>query len=212
MSPKETYYETTAATIIRQLEKRQMEGYYCKTSKEAVTLAASFLPPNATAAFGGSMTLEETGMLAFLREKEDLTLFDRSKAKSPEEVPEIYAKAFTADAYFMSTNAITTDGQLVNIDGTGNRVAALIWGPKQVIVLGGMNKVCPTLEDAYRRVKNIASPPNCIRLNRKTPCAATGICGDCLSPDCICSQTVLTRRSGIPGRIKVILIGEQLGY
>ena len=212
MSPKETYYETTAATIIRQLEKRQMEGYCCKTSKEAVTLAASFLPPNATAAFGGSMTLEETGMLAFLREKEDLTLFDRSKAKSPEEVPEIYAKAFTADAYFMSTNAITTDGQLVNIDGTGNRVAALIWGPKQVIVLGGMNKVCPTLEDAYRRVKNIASPPNCIRLNRKTPCAATGICGDCLSPDCICSQTVLTRRSGIPGRIKVILIGEQLGY
>ena len=112
----------------------------------------------------------------------------------------------------MSTNAITTDGQLVNIDGTGNRVAALIWGPKQVIVLAGMNKVCPTLEDAYRRVKNIASPPNCIRLNRKTPCAATGICGDCLSPDCICSQTVLTRRSGIPGRIKVILIGEQLGY
>lgn len=212
MSPKETYYEATAATIIKHLKERQMEGYYCKTAKEAVTLAASLLPPNATAAFGGSMTLEETGMLAFLRAKEDLTLFDRSTAKNPEEVQEIYARAFTADAYFMSTNAVTTDGRLVNIDGTGNRVAALIWGPKQVIVLAGMNKVCPTLEDACRRVKNIASPPNCIRLNRKTPCAATGVCGDCLSPDCICSQTVITRRSQIPGRIKVILIGEQYGY
>lgn len=210
--PKETYYETTAATIIKHLEERQMEGYYCKTAKEAVTLAASFLPQSATVSFGGSMTLEETGMLSFLREKEDLTLLDRSTAKSQEEVQEIYAKAFTADAYFMSTNAITTDGRLVNIDGTGNRVAALIWGPKQVILLAGMNKVCPTLEDAYRRVKNIASPPNCIRLNRKTPCAATGVCGDCLSPDCICSQTVITRRSGIPGRIKVILIGENYGY
>ena len=112
----------------------------------------------------------------------------------------------------MSTNAITLEGELVNIDGHGNRVAALIWGPKQVIILAGMNKVCPTVEDAYRRVKNIASPANAIRLNKKTPCAQTGACGDCYSPDCICSHTVVTRRCGTPGRIKIILIGGDLGY
>ncbi len=212
MNPKEIYYERTANSIIENLKKRQMEGYYCKNSQEAVELASSFLKPDTTVAFGGSMTLEETGLLPLLREKNDIQLLDRATASSPEKVQEIYAKAFTADTYFMSTNAITLEGELVNIDGNGNRVAALIWGPKQVIILAGMNKVCSNLEDAYRRVKNIASPPNCVRLNRNTPCAVTGHCGDCYSPDSICSQTVITRRSGNPGRIKVILIGETLGY
>lgn len=212
MNPKEIYYETTANTIIHNLKKRQMEGYYCKTSKEAVELACSFLTPDSTVSFGGSMTLAETGLLSLLRERDDIHLLDRSTAQVPEEVQEIYAKTFTADTYFMSTNAITLEGELVNIDGNGNRVAALIWGPKQVIILAGMNKVSSTLEDAYRRVKDIAAPPNCIRLNKKTPCASTGSCGNCYSPDCICSQTVITRRSGTPGRIKVILIGEALGY
>lgn len=212
MNPKEIYYETTANTIIHNLKKRQMEGYYCKTSKEAVELACSFLSPDSTVSFGGSMTLAETGLLSLLRERDDIHLLDRSTAQVPEEVQEIYAKTFTADTYFMSTNAITLEGELVNIDGNGNRVAALIWGPKQVIILAGMNKVSSTLEDAYRRVKDIAAPPNCIRLNKKTPCASTGSCGNCYSPDCICSQTVITRRSGTPGRIKVILIGEALGY
>lgn len=212
MNPKEIYYETTANTIIENLKKRRMEGYYCKTVKEAVETACSFLTPNSTVTFGGSQTLEETGLLPLLREKKDIYLLDRAAASGPAEVQEIYAKAFTADTYFMSTNAITLKGELVNIDGNGNRVAALIWGPKQVIILAGMNKVCSTVEDAYRRVKNVASPANCIRLNKKTPCAATGACGDCYGPDCICSQTVITRRSGTPGRIKVILIGEELGY
>ena len=212
MTPTQNYYGNLAKTTIKNLEKRHFDCYYCQTSKEATELASKMVPAGSTVSFGGSMTLAESGMGSALRKREDITLLDRGKAGSPEEVKEIYHKSLHADYYFMSSNAITADGELVNIDGTGNRVAALIWGPKQVIVLAGMNKVCPTLEDAYRRVKNIASPPNCIRLNRKTPCAATGICGDCLSPDCICSQTVLTRRSGIPGRIKVILIGEQLGY
>lgn len=212
MNPKKTYYETTAHTIIQNLKKRQIEGHYCDSSDEAAALACSFLSPGFTVSFGGSMTLEETGLLPLLRQKEDIRLLDRAAATSPEEVQKIYTQTFTADAYFMSTNAITLEGELVNIDGNGNRVAALIWGPKQAIILAGMNKVCASLEDAYRRVKNIAAPPNCIRLNRQTPCAAVGSCGDCYSPDCICSQTVITRRSGIPGRIKVILIGEVLGY
>lgn len=112
----------------------------------------------------------------------------------------------------MSTNAITMDGELVNIDGSGNRVAALIFGPEEVIIVAGMNKVTADVPGAYKRVKNIASPPNCVRLNKNTPCAMTGQCGSCLGDDCICSQTVITRRSGIPGRIKVILVGEELGY
>ena len=212
MNPKNIYYETLANTMIERLKMRQMEGYYCSTAGDAVELAESFVKAGDTVSFGGSMTLQETGLLSRLKERQDIRLLDRSTAGTPEEVQTIYAGAFTADTYFMSTNAITTEGELVNIDGNGNRVAALIWGPKQVVILAGMNKVCSTLEDAYRRVKNIASPPNCVRLNRKTPCAATGLCGDCYSPDCICSQTVITRRSGTPGRIKVILIGETLGY
>ena len=212
MNPKNIYYETLANTIIERLKVRQMEGYYCSTAEEAVKLAESFVKAGDTVSFGGSMTISDTGLLSRLKERQDIRLLDRSNAKTPEEIHEIYAGAFTADTYFMSTNAITTEGELVNIDGNGNRVSALIWGPKQVIILAGMNKVCSTLEDAYRRVKNIASPPNCVRLNRKTPCAATGLCGDCYSPDCICSQTVITRRSGTPGRIKIILIGETLGY
>jgi len=112
----------------------------------------------------------------------------------------------------MSSNAISSDGILVNIDGRGHRVAALIYGPKEVFVFAGMNKLSPTVEDAVRRVRNTATPPNCIRLQKQTPCSINGTCSDCLSPDCICNQIVITRRSGVKGRIKVFLIGEPLGF
>lgn len=212
MSPKETYYKTLAETVISQLEIRHMEGYYCQTAKEAVEKALSFLTPGATVSFGGSMTLEETGMLAALRSKDDITLLDRSTAANPEAVKKMYHDALSSDFYFMSTNALTKDGKLVNIDGNGNRVAALIYGPEHVILLVGMNKIVTNEEEAISRVHQTATPMNCIRLNKKTPCSTTGICADCLSPDCICNQTVITRRSGTKGRIKVILIGEDFGY
>ena len=125
---------------------------------------------------------------------------------------EIYRKAFCCDNYIMSTNAITYDGELVNIDGTGNRVAALIYGPKNVVVIAGMNKVTDNVENAYKRARSHASVPNAIRLDMNTPCKATGLCSDCTSPDCICCQAVITRYSRIKGRIKVILVGESLGY
>lgn len=212
MDTIKTYYETLASTVISNLEKRQMEGYYCATSKDALEKALSFLTENAAVSFGGSMTLTETGLMDVLRSDSSITLYDRDSVSSPEKKNEIFRKAFSCDYYFMSSNAISAQGELVNIDGTGNRVAALIYGPKNVILLAGMNKVVPTLEEAISRVHNAAAPPNCIRLNRKTPCAATGGCMDCLSADCICSQTVITRRSAVKGRIKVILIGETLGY
>lgn len=212
MNPKEQYYKNLSDTIISGLEKRQMEGYYCPTAAEAVSLARSFLTRGSTVGFGGSMTLAETGMLDALRSDSGITLYDRGQAKNPEEIADIYHQCLNADYYFMSTNAITSDGQLVNIDGNGNRVAALIYGPREVIILAGMNKVTDSVEAAIARVHNQATPPNCLRLSRNTPCCHTGVCADCLSPDCICNQTVITRRSGTPGRIKVILIGEEYGY
>lgn len=212
MNPKQTFYEKQAATIIKNLERRQMAGYYCPTKEDAVQTAMSFVPTDTTAAFGGSMSLLESGVLDALKARTDITLIDRSHAKTPDEIKQIYRSAFCADSYFMSTNAITLDGQLVNIDGNGNRVAALIYGPEQVIIVAGMNKAVPTVEDAVRRVRNTATPPNCVRLNLDSPCAATGVCADCLSDNCICSQIVITRRSRTAGRIKVLLVGEELGY
>lgn len=212
MNVKQKNYKHLADTIIDNLKKRQIDGYYFETAKEAVEKANSFLTPGATVSFGGSMTLNESGMMDVLTSREDITLYDRSKAKTPEETKEIYHKALSADFFFMSTNAITADGELVNIDGNGNRVAALIYGPEHVIILAGMNKVVRNVEDGISRVKNIAAPPNGVRLNLDTPCAKTGICHDCFSPSCMCSHTVVTRRSSVPGRIKVLLIGEVLGY
>ncbi len=210
-TPKAVFYENQAATIIKNLEKRNMEGYYCPDGASAVQTALSLMPEHSVISWGGSMTLSETGLMEQLQ-KRDYTLIDRMTAATPEERRELYAKATLADYYLMSTNAITLDGQLVNIDGAGNRVACLIHGPENVIILAGMNKVCPDVESAIRRVKNCATPPNTVRLNCKTPCAVTGICGDCLSPETICCQEVITRYSRIKGRIKVILIGEEYGY
>lgn len=212
MTVKEEYHSKLAQTLIQNLSKRQMEGFYCPTAKDACEKALSLIHPDSSVSFGGSMTLEESGILPALRAREDLHLIDRTKAGTPEETRKCYLDAFDADHYFMSTNAITLDGELINIDGNGNRVAALIYGPRQVIIVAGMNKVVTDIPSGVRRVRNSATPPNCIRLNKNTPCAATGTCSDCLSPDCICNQIVITRRSGSPDRIKVILVGEELGY
>lgn len=211
MSPKQKSFENTAQTIIKNLEKRQMEGYYCENAAAAVEKALSFVEADSTVTYGGSETLNESGLKEALR-KGSYNLLDRDKAATPEIKKEIEAKTFVADYYFMSTNAITLDGELINVDGSGNRVAALIYGPKNVIIITGMNKIVPNVESGLTRVRNFAAPPNVVRLNKNTPCFTTGKCHDCLSPDCICNQTVITRRSGIKNRIKVILVGEELGY
>lgn len=212
MNPKQQHYETLANTVIKNLNKRRIEACYCATVEDAEKKAFSYLTDGCTVSFGGSMTLDEMGMLTALRHDPNIRLIDRATATSPEEIKQMYHDALSADYYFMSTNAITVDGELVNIDGTGNRVAALIYGPENVIIMAGMNKVAANVDEALSRVHNTATPMNCKRLDKKTPCAATGVCSDCLSPDCICNQVVITRRSGIEGRIKVILIGEELGY
>lgn len=211
MSIKKEYYKRLAATVIKGLEKRHMEGHYCDTIDEACALALSMVPADSSASFGGSVTLDETGVLAALRSRDDITLHDRATATTPEENKKIMHDALLCDYYFMSSNAITTDGELVNIDGTGNRVAALIYGPENVIIIAGMNKVVTSVEEGITRTRNVASPQNCIRLDKNTPCKMNGVCGNCLK-DTICDQIVITRASRVPNRIKVILVGEELGF
>ena len=205
-------YENQAKTVIKALEKRNMRGYYCPDCATAVKLADELVPKNATVAFGGSMTLSESGVMDVLKAREDIRLIDRSKAKTPEETKQMYRDAFSSDVYFMSTNAITLDGELINIDGNGNRVAALIYGPDRIVMIVGMNKLVSTVKDGINRVRDIAAPANGVRLNKQTPCATTGFCHDCLSPECMCSHTVITRRCYTADRIHVILVGEALGY
>lgn len=211
MSPKEIANQNLANTIIKNMHKKNLEGYYCATSAEAVEKALSLMPEGSSITWGGSMSVIECGLMDAIHQK-NYELIDRDEAKTPEEARVMYAKQVMADYYLMSTNAITTDGELVNIDGRANRVACLCWGPQNVIVIAGMNKVANSIEDAVKRVRNFAAPPNTVRLNKNTPCSQTGRCGDCYSPDCICSQIVITRRSSSPNRIKVILVGEELGY
>ena len=211
MTPVQTAWKLQAELMIKGLKKRQMDGYYAATKEEAVSIALSLMPEGSSVGWGGSVTLTECGLMDALKTA-PLQVIDRAQAVTPEEKDQMNARLITADTFLMSTNAITMDGELFNIDGHGSRLAFLIYGPKQVLVLCGMNKVVSSLEAAQERVRLNACPPNCIRLNKKTPCAVTGRCGDCYGSDCICSQFVTTRRSSVPGRIKVILIGESLGF
>ena len=211
MSPKAIANQNLANTIIKNMAKRNMEGYYCATSAEAVEKALSLMPEGSSVTWGGSMSIIECGLMDAVKTGK-YEIIDRDLAKTPQEVREMYAKQVMADYYLMSTNALTMNGELVNIDGRANRVSCLCWGPQNVIIIAGMNKIATDVEDAIKRARNIAAPANTVRLNRNTPCTQTGKCENCYSPDCICSQFVVTRRSGVPNRIKVILVGEELGY
>lgn len=211
MTPKQLAFRTAAESIIQNLDKRNMEGFFFENSNACVDAILNLMEEGSSISWGGSQSVKECGLMDAIQGK-NYTLIDRTTARSPEESRELFAKAVMADYYLMSTNAITMDGELINIDGNGNRVACLIHGPKTVILVVGMNKLVSNVADGYRRVRDIASPANTIRLNRNTPCFHTGRCGDCLSPDCICNQIVITRRSGHPGRIKVFFVAEKLGY
>lgn len=201
-----------ANIIIKNLAKRNMEGIYCASSKELLEKILPMMEEGSSIAWGGSETLKECGLMDALKESGKYNLIDRATAKNPDEMQDIYLKSAGSDYFLMSTNAITMDGELVNIDGNGNRVACLIHGPKHVFLVVGMNKVVTDIGSGLSRTQNVASPPNTVRLNKNTPCSQTGFCGNCLSPDCICCQLVITRYSRHEGRIKVFLVGEDLGF
>lgn len=206
-------YENQAQGIIEKLKLRKMQGYYCSTVDDAKDKLAELLGADGNTkvvSYGGSMTIDDNGFKDVVTEQGH-ELIVREDYQTEEEIKECKAKIITSDVFLMSTNAITLDGELINIDGRGNRVSFMIYGPDEVIIIAGMNKVVSNVEDGIRRVRNIATPANTVRLNRNTPCATTGRCADCLN-ESICCQIVVTRASMIPNRIKVILVGEELGY
>ena len=211
MNYKQQAFAKAAPGIIKNLEKRGMEGYYFEDCASMVKAVLSMMPEGSVLSWGGSASLTESGMMDAIQ-KGNYTLIDRATAQTDQERREIYGKTVMSDFYFCSTNALTLDGELVNIDGNGNRVACLIHGPQHVMLLVGMNKVVKDLDSAFKRVRTQACPANAIRLNMNTPCAVTGTCADCLSPECFCNQIVVTRRSRHAGRIKVFLVGQELGF
>lgn len=213
MTVKEQNYANLAEGIIEKLAHRNMEGYYCKDREEANAKVKRFLTPDCSITWGGSETLKEIGLLDDLLESQnEYEILDRSNPDPDLTAKEFYGKMVTADFFLMGTNAITLDGELINIDGNGNRVACLCNGPDHVIIVVGMNKVVSDVTSGIARVRNIAAPANGVRLGTNTPCAEYGRCANCLTDDCMCCHTVVTRKSRVPGRIKVILVGEELGY
>lgn len=211
MTYKQQAFATLADTIIKNLEKRGIEGCFFEDSASCVNAIISSIPEGSMISWGGSESIKECGLMEQIR-KGNYKLIDRDTASSPEESRRLYAEAVLSDYYLMSSNAITLQGELINIDGRGNRVACLIHGPNHIIMVVGMNKVVSDVSAGIERVRNFAAPPNAKRLNRRTPCNAIGHCGDCLSPDCMCNHTVITRHSGQKGRIRVYLVAEELGY
>ena len=198
--------------MIKNFAKRGMEAYYCADRVSATALAMELMKENGTVGMGGTETVKEMGLLDAVKAASHLEFIDRNVATTPQEKKEIFFKTMQCDYFLMSSNAVTIDGELVNIDGNGNRVACLIHGPETVLVLVGMNKVVEDVDSGIQRVGTHAAPPNAARLGTRTPCAVLGHCGDCHSEDCMCCQIVVTRHSRHKGRIKVILIGEELGF
>lgn len=214
-------YERSALRLLRNLQRRNFEAFFCRNKAEALEKAMSLIEEGSSVSWGGSVTIQEIGLIDRLYELESkFTLIDRDKAGSVAERFAIMRQSLLCDTYLTSVNAISEDGVFVNIDNLGNRVAAIAFGPRSVIAIVGMNKLCKTLEDARTRARTYAAPINNLRFfgdsdlpdAEKTPCTLTGICGDCKSDACICSTIVETRMCKRPKRIKIILVGESLGF
>jgi len=203
--------EKLGAGLIKALSLRHFDAYYCASSSEAAEKILSLIPKTDVVSWGGSMTMEALGVIDRVK-KGGWRVIDRSTAQSQEEKIEIMRRALLCDTYLTGANAISEDGEIVNVDGNGNRVAAMTFGPKSVIVACGMNKVVKTAEDAISRARNTAAPVNAQRFDIRTPCKTTGSCADCKSTDSICSYIVRTRLCKPAGRIKVVLVGETLGF
>ena len=197
--------------VVEALNKRHFEAYYVENKEQALSKALELIPAEHSVGWGGSVSVAETGLIKALYERGSV-MIDRDKAKDREEAQEIMRQALTCGTFLMSSNAITEDGELYNIDGNANRVAALCFGPKNVLIIAGMNKVVKDMDAAYSRVRNFAAPVNAQRFDIDTPCKKTGKCANCMSIQSICAQMVETRFCRPEGRIKVILVGEDLGF
>jgi hypothetical protein len=200
--------ELLAQKVIKGLESRNMSGYYADSKEEALKTALSLIPEGSSISMGGAMSAHEIGLVRALKDG-NYRFIDRDAA---EDKRAAMLAAYDADWFLASANAMTDDGILVNIDGNSNRVSAICQGPKQVLFIVGMNKVCGDLDGAMKRARNVAAPTNAQRFGLNTPCAKTGKCMDCKSPDTICCQFLITRFSRHAGRIHVILVNDILGF
>lgn len=208
--PKQKYYDKRGEVLVKNLQSRNFEAYYCADKAAALAKALELIPEGASVGWGGATSAEEIGLLNVMRTG-NYRAIDRDTAKSPEERTDMMRQCLLTDYFITGTNAMSVDGQLVNIDGVGNRVAAIVYGPKNVIVITGMNKVAATVEDAVVRARTVAAPMNKQRFPIQTPCEITGVCGNCKGTG-ICNQLLITRNCNPKGRIKVILVGEELGF
>lgn len=197
--------------IVKGLESRNMEGYYAKSKEEALKKALQWIPEGSSVAWGGSVSIAEIGLKQAICEG-NYREYNRDDAKDREEKRKIELATYDCDFFLTSANAISEDGVIVNIDGFANRVSAIAAGPRNVIMIVGMNKVAKDVENAMSRARNEAAPINAQRFHLDTPCSKAGTCFDCKSPDTICCQILITRFSKIPNRIKVILVNEELGF
>ncbi len=204
------YYEKRGKILVKNLQSRHFEAYYCANREQALKKALELIPEGASVGWGGALSAEQIGLQDAVR-KGNYHALDRETCATAEARERMSRACLDADVFITGANGLSLDGQMVNIDGTGNRVAAIIYGPKNVLVIAGMNKVTDSLEDAIRRARTVAAPMNQQRFQLPNPCTATGTCADCKSLTCICNQIVITRNCRPAGRIQFILVGEDLG-
>jgi L-lactate utilization protein LutB len=212
MTPTEQRNQRLGAKMVKAMERRHFEACYCATAEEAKARVNELIPDGASVTWGGTMTVRNMGIPEMLKQRGTLDVWDRDAVETAEEKQEMYLRAFRADYYLSSANAVSEDGVIVNIDGNGNRVAAITWGPQHVIFVIGMNKVAQDVEAALKRARSTASPINAARFDIQTPCQLDGQCHNCNSPQSICNYVHFLCNSSKPGRIIVILVGESLGY
>lgn len=206
------YIDKQVESVINALEKNNMKGFFVKDEKELLKVLSELIEEDSVVGVGDSATLQETGVLDFLRNGNYAFLDKYREGITSEEKKQIYIQNFSADTFLCSTNALTENGELYNIDGNGSRVAPMIYGPKQVILVTGINKLVRNKEEAEKRVRNYAAPIDAKRLNKDTPCTKLGRCVDCKSPNRICNDFVTITGQFVKNRIKVIIVGKSLGY
>lgn len=210
MEPLKKFYSKRGEVLVKNLRNRHFDAYYCDTKEQALEKALELIPFGSSVAWGGALSAQQIGLMEAIK-KGDYTAIDRDIAQNPEERVKIMKSGLLADVFITGANALSLDGQMVNIDGNGNRVAPIVYGPDSIIVIAGMNKVMDSLDAAMIRARTISAPLNKQRFDLQTPCEITGACGDCKSEGCICNQILITRHCRPAGRIKFILVGEDLG-
>ena len=209
---KKLYFQKRGVQLVENLKKRHFAAYYCDTKEEALAKALDLIPEGSSVGWGGALSARQIGLQDAVRNG-NYRAIDRESCMTVEQREQAARDCMFADFFLTGANAISLDGQMVNIDGMGNRVSAIVYGPSNILVIAGMNKVCDDLESAVIRARTVAAPMNKQRFhNNNTPCEHTGTCADCKSESCICNQILITRHCRPVGRIKFILVGEDLGF